>query len=362
HLVTGKLIPHHPSNMLSKETSTEYEGPDYPSPLIDKFMLEVQTKEIVRVLQMTLGYGITGHSREKQFVIMQGASNSGKSKLVAMLSAAIGLYGVTMDRDCVIGAGSRSEGAATPHLLQLEGAHIAIMEETDERPYNAANLKSIASGDGAMTVRGLHMKPVEVTMRCLPIVCTNILPRFDTKDSGTLKKLRIFPFTREFVENPRPNTNERLIDPDLAEKIKSPEWKKQMLAWLVRGSMAWYARGSLPLVEKLPQDMQKALEGYVEANDHFNNFVADHCILDERKACHVDVLKQAYENYIGRRDRPMIVTEFKVLMQGLKGVTYEKQIKLERRNNTGYRGIYLRPVFPESDEGYTSASDDSSPK
>lgn len=92
--------------------------------------------------------------------------------------------------------------------------------------------------------------------------------------------------------------------------------------------MAWYARGSLPVVEDLPKEMQDALEGYVQANDHFNNFVADHCIIREGKVAHVDVLKQAYENYVGRRDRPMAVTEFKGLMGGLKGVTYTKQIKI----------------------------------
>jgi hypothetical protein len=96
--------------MLSKETATEYEGPDYPSPLIDKFMLEVQTKEIVPVLQMTLGYGITGHSKEKQFLIMYGPSNSANTRLIAIVLGAIDQCGVTMDRDCVIGAGSRSAG------------------------------------------------------------------------------------------------------------------------------------------------------------------------------------------------------------------------------------------------------------
>jgi phage/plasmid-associated DNA primase len=127
YLPTGQLIPHHPSNMLSKESSTDYEGPTYPSPLIDEFMLQVQTAEIIPILQMTLGYGITGHSKEKQFIIMYGPSNSSKTMLVAMLSGAIGPYCVTMDRNCVIGAGSRSEGAATPHLVKLEGAHIAVL-------------------------------------------------------------------------------------------------------------------------------------------------------------------------------------------------------------------------------------------
>jgi phage/plasmid-associated DNA primase len=193
-----------------------------------------------------------------------------------------------------------------------------------------------------MTVRELHMKPIEVNMRCLSIICTNALSKFNVSDLGTLKKLRVFPFTREFVDKPCPDTNKRLIDFDLVDKINTPEWRKQMLAWLVCGSMAWYAKGGLRNVEELPEAMQRALDGYIQTNDHFNNFIADHCILRERKACHVDVLKQAYENYIERRDRPMIVTEFKVLMQGLKGVTYAKQIKVGNRNTTGYRGICLR--------------------
>jgi phage/plasmid-associated DNA primase len=118
--------------------------------------------------------------------------------------------------------------------------------------------------------------------------------------------------------------------------------EKAMLAWLVQGSIAWYARGGLPGVEDLPKEMQEALEGYVQAYNHFNNFVADHCIIRNGILAHVDVLKQAYENYVGRRDRPMTVTEFKGLMQGLKTVTYAKQIKIRGRNTPGYRGICLR--------------------
>jgi phage/plasmid-associated DNA primase len=87
YLPTGKLIPHHPGNMLSRETNTEYVGPDYPSPLIDDFMLQIQTPDIIEILQMTLGYGITGHSREKQFIICYGPSNSGKTKLLPLVKA-----------------------------------------------------------------------------------------------------------------------------------------------------------------------------------------------------------------------------------------------------------------------------------
>ncbi|GAQ92639.1 hypothetical protein KFL_010800030 [Klebsormidium nitens] len=182
HLPTGKLTPHHPSNMLSRETDTEYVGPDYPSPLINEFMLQIQTPKIIKVLQMTLGYGITGHSREKQFIIWHGPSNSAKTKLLDLVRAAIGVYFCTMDRDCVIGAGVRSEGAATPHLVKLEGAHIAGLEETKpEDVYNGANVKSISSGEGAMSVRQLDKPPIDIKCRCLPIICTNSLPKFDVK-------------------------------------------------------------------------------------------------------------------------------------------------------------------------------------
>jgi phage/plasmid-associated DNA primase len=88
-----------------------------------------------------------------------------------------------------------------------------------------------------------------------------------------------FLFEHEFVENPRPETNQGLLDTDFMDKIKTPEWKKQMLAWLVRGSMMWYERGTLPTVEELPPAMSKALESYSNDNDHFGNFIMDRCII-----------------------------------------------------------------------------------
>ncbi|GAQ93657.1 hypothetical protein KFL_017680010, partial [Klebsormidium nitens] len=317
-LRTGELYAHHPSNMLSMEICTLYEGASYPSPLIDQFMAEVLSEDIVPVMQMTLGYGITGHSKEKQFSVMHGPTNSAKTKLVTMVRECTGPYCVSMARDCVIGAGQHSEGAATPHLLMLDGAHIAVLEETEDSDvYNGASVKAIASGDGKMTVRGLHKDPVEVTMRCLPIISTNSLPKFNARDTGTLNKLRIFPFEHEFVEKPMPGTHQRLRDTDLMDKIKTPEWRKQMLAWLVRGSMKWYERGALPTVEELPLAMAKALESYSNDNDHFGNFIKDRCILQPSKRCHVRPLKEAYEDYMGSTQRPMVVNDFKTLMRQL---------------------------------------------
>ncbi|GAQ89787.1 hypothetical protein KFL_005620070 [Klebsormidium nitens] len=351
-LRTGELFAHHPSNMLSKEIGTLYEGPNYPSPLIDEFMGQVQSEAIVPVLQMTLGYGITGHSKEKQFVVMHGPTNSGKTKVVTMIREAIGPYCVAMARDCVIGAGEHSEGAATPHLLMLDGAHIAVLEETEDSDiYNGASVKAIASGDGSMTVRGLHKDPVEVTMRCLPIICTNSLPKFNARDTGTLNKLRIFPFEHEFVEKPMPGTHQRLRDTDLMDKIKTPEWRKQMLAWLVRGSIMWHEQGALPAVEELPPAMVKALESYSNDNDHFGNFIKDRCILQPSKRCHVRPLKEAYEDYMGSTQRPMVVNDFdKTLMRQLilNGVEYSLGVKIKRINTTGYKGIGLLDPAEES--------------
>jgi P4 family phage/plasmid primase-like protien len=350
-LRTGELLAHHPSNMLSKEIGTLYEGPRYPSPLIDQFMAEVQSEDIVPVMQMTLGYGITKHSKEKQFVVMHGPTNNAKIKLVTMVRECTGPYCVLMARDYVIGAGQHSKGAATPHLLMLDGAHIAVLEETEDLDiYNGASVNAIASGDGSMTVRGLHKDPVEVTMRCLLIICTNSLPKFNAGDTGTLNKLRIFPFQHEFVENPRPGTNQRLRDTDLMDKIKTPEWRKQMLAWLVHGSMKWYERGTLPTVEELPPAMSKALETCSNDNDHFGNFIMDRCVIQPSKRCHVKPLKEAYEMYMGKLQRPLIENDFKTLMRQLipNGVVYSLGVKIDRINTTGYRGIGLLDPIQEA--------------
>jgi phage/plasmid-associated DNA primase len=130
---TGELFARHPSNMLSKEIGTLYEGASYPSPLIDQFMAEVLSEDIVPVMQMTLGYGIIGHSKEKQFIDMHGPTNSAKTKLVTMVRECTGPYCVLMARDCVIGAGQHWEGAATPHLLMLDGGHrVAVLKETED--------------------------------------------------------------------------------------------------------------------------------------------------------------------------------------------------------------------------------------
>jgi phage/plasmid-associated DNA primase len=111
----------------------------------------------------------------------------------------------------------------------------------------------------------------------------------------------------------------------------------------VRGSMMWYERGTLPMVEELPAAMGKALESYSNDNDHLGNFIQDRCIIQPSQRCHVRPLKEAYEIYMGRLQRLMVENDFKTLMRQLipNGVVYSLGVKIDRINTTGYKGIGL---------------------
>jgi phage/plasmid-associated DNA primase len=108
----------------------------------------------------------------------------------------------------------------------------------------------------------------------------------------------------------------------------------------------------MPTVDELPPAMGKALESYSNDNDHFGNFIQDRCILQPSKRCHVRPLKEAYEDYMGSTQRPMVVNDFKTLMRQLisNGVVYSVEVKIDRINTTGYKGIGLLDLREEASD------------
>ncbi|GAQ92546.1 Bacteriophage/plasmid primase P4-like protein [Klebsormidium nitens] len=120
-LRTGKLDIHRPRYMCTKLAETIYSGLELPSPRIEDFFNDVfkGEEEVIRTLQIVLGYGMTGSKACEIMVFWIGLGGNGKGVTKEMLEKALGPYCGVMSTDVVVRtAGQRpaSKGAPTPHV------------------------------------------------------------------------------------------------------------------------------------------------------------------------------------------------------------------------------------------------------
>jgi len=85
--------------------------------------------------------------------------------------------------------------------------------------------------------------------------------------------VHLIPFNLRFVDRPQ-KENERQRDPYLLNKLK--EEREGILAWLVRGCLAWQELGRLDP----PPQVQLATEDYRSDEDTIGQFIDEYCVRD----------------------------------------------------------------------------------
>lgn len=277
-LQTGELRAGNPSDYIRTVSPTTYTGLETPAPRFERFISEIFEGDpaMPAFIQRLLGYGITGLSTEHKLPILYGEEGrNGKDTLLETLSFVLG-SGVasTGSQDLLIAGKAGAVGSASPHLMDLQGARLKWVSETAENASLNANQVKQLTGGGKVKARPLHGQLVEFQPTHLLLMLTNHKPRIPSGgDAALWSRLLLIPFHWRFVENPT-KENERPRDPFL--KIKMQEEASGILAWLVRGAMAYHQEGLNP-----PETVLAATESYQSEEDLFAQFLDEHCITGE---------------------------------------------------------------------------------
>ena len=97
----------------------------------------------------------------------------------------------------------------------------------------------------------LHTLPIEFTPTHLIMLLTNHKPHAPADDQAFWDRVILLPFLCRFVENPKDGEKKR--DRDIQDKLKAEA--PGILAWLVRGYLAWKTEGLNP-----PESVKQAQE------------------------------------------------------------------------------------------------------
>lgn len=291
YLPTGDLTPHNPSLYLTKCTDVDYER----TALHEDWTAALRAipDAVQGWLQTRYGQAITGHmTPDDRVVIQQGGGQNGKSTVLAAVAAALGDYYLLASDKILM---THHSGAHTTDFADLRGARFVAVEETPESGrLDVVSLKKVAGTD-RITARKLYQDNVTFPASHTLFLNTNYPPVVGETDEGTWRRLLLVVFPYTFTAHPTGDT-ERAGDPRLRERVKGPDQRRAVLAWLVEGAVSWYA-AHRQFVET-PATVRADTDEWRGRVDHVATFWADHLDPDPDAYVYVGDLIWAFNQYL----------------------------------------------------------------
>lgn len=259
NLTDGSLYISKPTDYIRTFCPVDWIGLDAPAPLWEKSLQDIFSNipELISFIGRVFGYGITGETKEQKLPIFWGEGSNGKGVIMDTIIAVLGSgFCFNVQSEVLMESRMGESNGAKPFVVSLRSKRIVFASETKEGQKLNDGLVKQLTGDGYITARTLHEKPITFAQTHKIILITNHLPAIpDAGDYAIWRRVIRIPFTVVFKENPT-TLDERPLDIDLVKKLKAEY--SGILAWLVRGCLDWQTQGLNPpdIVNKSTKDYQ----------------------------------------------------------------------------------------------------------
>lgn len=246
-LRTGECKPHTPKQKFTYCIPVNY-NPEADYTAWEDFLLKSVTggQEVVKFMQVALGYTLTGRTSEECLFYVYGPARAGKGTFVEVVREMMGeplSNGVSFSTFTQQRVGQNFDLAG----LKASRAIVASESERHER-INSSVVKDITGG-GTIHCAFKHRdffsyKPI------YKIWLTSNWPiNGDPDDEALWRRLKVIEFPHGQEEGKE--------DPKVKEGFKTQESLEAVLNWAVVGAMEWYKSGKLVTPEACMQVRQK---------------------------------------------------------------------------------------------------------
>ena len=142
----------------------------------------------------------------------------------------------------------------------------------------------------------------------------NSAPSFDADEKSMRRRISNVPYTQSFEGN--------RADPNLPEKLSTPENLSAFLKILVDEAVNFYREGLLE-----SDEMKVAKDEYIAENDFVSEFISENCKVDEGgkilRSDFEEKLARDYPREVGRYKKKEILQMIQARLETL-GATYTK--------------------------------------
>lgn len=282
-----------PDDFISFSTNINYEEFDADDENIrdiNKFIAQIQPKKSVREYVLTLlSTFLDGKITEEKFPIWTGTGGNGKSKLIELMSKAMGDYRCPLPISLLTQKRARSE-ACNPALAEAPGKRFAPFQEPDSGDrINVGLMKELSGGD-EIKVRNLYRGNITYKPQFKMMLACNYMPEVDP-DDGVFRRLRVVAFKSKFRHNPDPNDPYQFpIDTSLSLKFES--WAEPFMFILLQ----YYKKYKLEGLYE-PDEVKLATENYKNDSDCFASFFSEKIEEVEGSLIHIDIAYAKFKDW-----------------------------------------------------------------
>jgi P4 family phage/plasmid primase-like protien len=320
-LRTGSLGKPDPDQLCTRVTSVpaDFSG---AHPEWDRFLNEATggDQELIGYLQRLAGYALTGSTKEQHFTFVWGPGGNGKSVLMNTLLGIMGDYAVVASMDTFTASAFDKHST---DLAMLQGARLVTASETQAgKRWDEARVKSLTGGE-PVTARYMRQDNFTYRPQFKLIFSGNHKPAIRDLDEAMRRRTHLVPFT----------IKPKVVDRELSDKLRR-EWPA-ILAWMVRGCLAWQEQGLNP-----PRSVTQATEEYFSEEDAIGTWLAETCDVGDGYAL-TSELFESWQEWANARGEK--VGAMRNLTAGLVARGFKKWRHPKTRHH-GFEGLILRPA------------------
>lgn len=290
-LRTGTLLPHCRDHLITRLAPVAYDKNATSRTFSDFLEKMVPDPDVREFLPRAIGSSLTGCTADEKLFFAHGPTNAGKSSFAEAVKGMLGDYAVTTDFESFL---RKRDGGIRNDLARLAGARMVISLEVEEGKHLAvALIKSITGGD-TISARFLHKEFFEYLPQFKLWLFANHRPDASAEDAALWRRILVIPFTRSLSEAERDESVKRTLRED-------PVARAAILAWAVRGCLAWQQHGLAP-----PAAVLAATGSYRQDCDSIGDFITECCDLDPKTRAWASELYKAYTQWAETNgERPM---------------------------------------------------------
>jgi P4 family phage/plasmid primase-like protien len=238
-----------------------------------------------------------------------GTGGNGKGLLTLLIKFAFGNYYHPIPITILTKAQDKKDQPC-PQLADSRGKRFVQTQEPEaDDKLQAGLIKELTGGD-EICPRSLYKKPITFKPQFGLFIQMNETPDVTRLDGGVLRRFRVVPFPMQFVDDPKPNTNERQIDTTWKKRICDSEDMRDAFILLLIDTF-WTINGSL----KPPKQVLLATSDYFDSNNAVKEWLELHYISAADGALPSNELFKAFLSDTGTDARAIGAGKFKSLMK-----------------------------------------------
>lgn len=277
-LINGNLKDHDRKKMFTKISNVEFTDKIDCPRWID-FLNEIfeYDQELIDFIQKSVGYSLTGSTREQCMFILFGNGRNGKSVFLDIINDILGTYATNIQPQTLMV--KQQTSGANSDIARLKGSRLVTTTEPNDGVRLDEGLVKQLTGGDKVTARHLYGNEFEFDPEFKIWMATNHKPIIRGTDDGIWRRLKMIPFEYQIPDNK--------VDKNLKYKLRKE--LSAILNWALEGALKWQKEGL-----KNPRVVEKANQEYRVEMDVTELFIQECCEVDEDYSIQAKTLYQTY--------------------------------------------------------------------